>query len=133
MNRLKLIIATISISLIFIDLFAGFIDPNAPKKSDDRKVMNVSDVAGMKEGADICLEGNITREVDKDYYIFKDNTGEIKVKISKSVWGKTNITPDHTARIIGKVYNNSSLSRQRHTLPEIKVKKIELVKETTSS
>ena len=104
----------------------------ASKLYDEAGIVKVSDVMGMKEGKSIWLQGNITRKIDKDHYAFKDDTGEIRIRIPKMVLKGNEIPTDQTIKIFGKIEKNDFISRKRNIPPEIKVKKIEIVEEKES-
>jgi uncharacterized protein (TIGR00156 family) len=51
----------------------------------------------------LTLTGNITNHLRGDYYTFRDDSGEIRVEISWSVWGGRKIGPDDRVRLLGEV------------------------------
>lgn len=49
------------------------------------------------------LTGYITRQIDNDEFMFKDNSGEIKIDVEDEAWQGQNITPKTKITIYGKV------------------------------
>lgn len=105
----------------------GFSDPNKPQTNankphhemkHERKAHKgghggffdeskaVKTVAALKDAQDdslVMLEGQITQQVGKDDFIFKDATGEVEIEVSKRAWKGQTITPNDTVEIRGKV------------------------------
>ncbi|MDG6895986.1 YgiW/YdeI family stress tolerance OB fold protein [Volucribacter amazonae] len=97
----------------------GFQDPAAPgatqphhKGKDFRQggfvntqqeISKVADSSKWKDDQYILLEGNIVRQVGKDDFMFKDNTGEIEVEIERRAWAGQTITPEDKVRLYAEV------------------------------
>ncbi|TCJ97815.1 uncharacterized protein (TIGR00156 family) [Volucribacter psittacicida] len=96
----------------------GFQDPAAPavahhhKGKDFRQggfvntqqeISKVSDSSKWKDDQYILLEGNIVRQVGKDDFMFKDNSGEIEVEIERRAWAGQTITPEDKVRLYAEV------------------------------
>lgn len=97
---------------------AGFQDPDAPpaiKPHKEREFrqggfvnsqQSVSKVADSNKWQDdeyIVLEGNIIRQVGKDDFIFKDNSGEIEVEIERRAWAGQTISPEDKVKLYAEV------------------------------
>ncbi|MDE6734722.1 MAG: NirD/YgiW/YdeI family stress tolerance protein [Desulfovibrio sp.] len=59
----------------------------------------------LQDDAPVVLTGHLLSRVagSKDKFVFKDGTGEIRVKIGKKAMAGLNITPEDKVRISGKV------------------------------
>lgn len=129
----KVTLTTLIAIATLLSAYYSFADKlSISKLSDSSGIVKVSDVMGMKEGKNIWLQGKITRNIDKDHYAFKDDTGEIRVRISKTILKKNDVSADQTIKIFGKIEKNDFISRKRNIPPEIKVRKIEIVEEKES-
>lgn len=84
----------------------------------------VSKVWDLGDDAPVVLTGHIVSQLagKKDKFIFKDQTGEIKVEIGRKTFRGQNITPQDTVRISGKV------DKDFGEKAEIDVKQIEILK-----
>ncbi|MDD3025799.1 MAG: NirD/YgiW/YdeI family stress tolerance protein [Aliarcobacter skirrowii] len=74
----------------------GFIGSSAVK-------VTVKEAKELKDDTPVVLEGNIIKHLEKDKYIFKDNTGEIKIEIDEDDWGGLIISEEDTVIIYGEV------------------------------
>ena len=85
---------------------------------------NVADALKLSDDARVTLTGKIVSKLagSKDEYIFKDDTGEIQVKIKPKAFGGLDITDTTNIRISGK------MDKDFAEKPEIDVKHIEIVK-----
>ena len=54
-------------------------------------------------GTPVILTGNITRSVGRDYYVFRDTTGEITVEIDQTAWRGMSIGASDTVEIGGNL------------------------------
>lgn len=76
----------------------GFEGPGATSK-----VISVVSINDMEDDTEVLLEGYLTRQISDEHYIFKDDTGEIKVEIDDEDFRGTKVTPDTKLRIMGEV------------------------------
>lgn len=80
----------------------------------------IKDSKSALEGKDrsrVLLEGNISKQVNDNEYLFVDNTGSIKVEIHHGLWRGLMITPQDKVRLEG------FLDKQWE-VPEIKVRSL---------
>jgi uncharacterized protein (TIGR00156 family) len=67
------------------------------------RVSTAEEVLDARLGSYITLTGNIVNHLRSDYYTFRDDSGEIRVEISSSVWGGRQIGPNDKVRLLGEV------------------------------
>lgn len=73
----------------------------------------VNTVANALEASDdtkVQLTGKIISSLGDEHYLFRDQTGEIKIEIDHDLWQGRNVTPEMTIMIIGEVDKNWSKS-----------------------
>lgn len=63
----------------------------------------VREAATMRDDARVTLRGNIVQHLGKDKYLFRDETGTIRVEIDSHKWQGLTITPDDRVEIQGEV------------------------------
>ena len=78
--------------------FAGFDGPRAAPK-----VVNADSISDMKDDTKVTIEGYIVEQINVNHYLFKDDTGDIKVEIEDKVFRGINVTPETQIRLIGEV------------------------------
>ncbi|PSV30792.1 MULTISPECIES: YgiW/YdeI family stress tolerance OB fold protein [unclassified Photobacterium] len=66
-------------------------------------IKTISQVKNAQDDAAVELTGYITTSLGNDDYMFKDNTGEIKVEIDHNDWNGVNATPSTKLKIRGEV------------------------------
>ena len=76
----------------------GFTGPSATPV-----IKTISQVKDAQDDAAVELTGYITTSLGDDDYMFKDNTGEIKVEIDHKDWNGVNATPTTKLKIRGEV------------------------------
>ncbi|EAR57336.1 Protein YgiW precursor [Photobacterium sp. SKA34] len=76
----------------------GFTGPSATPV-----IKMISQVKDAQDDAAVELTGYITTSLGDDDYMFKDNTGEIKVEIDHKDWNGVNATPTTKLKIRGEV------------------------------
>lgn len=76
----------------------GFVGPQAEPKS-----VTVEEAKSMNDEAKILVKGHIISAVGDDDYMFKDNTGTIKVEIDKDLWKGVTVKPEDNVEILGEV------------------------------
>lgn len=88
------------------------------------KAETVEKAKTLADDAAVVLTGSIvSREAaQKDMYIFKDATGEIRVKIERKVFRGNTVTPENQIRITGKMDKDEGKDI------EIDVKSLEVLK-----
>ncbi|PVZ87858.1 hypothetical protein C9426_09635 [Serratia sp. S1B] len=76
-------------------------------------VTTVSQVSNARIGSYITLEGNIVERQRENYFLFRDNTGSIRVEIEDRSWRNRTIDPKARVRIFGEV-DRSVSGRDRY-------------------
>lgn len=74
----------------------GFINSN-------QSVSMASEANSWLDDQYIILQGRIVKQVGKDDFIFKDNTGEIRVEIGNKAWRGQDISPNDEVKLYGEV------------------------------
>lgn len=74
---------------------------------DFTQQITVKQALAEKDNTIVTLVGNISRQIDKDDYIFTDGTGEIKIEIDRKVWDGLNVGSQDKIRILGKLDNDA--------------------------
>lgn len=100
---MKKIMTLASLMLLSATAFAGF------QSGEMNNATAVNSVAQAKKAMDdtpVTLKGKIVRQIDKDEFIFKDSTGEIKIDVEDHAWQGQNITPKNSVILQGKVDKN---------------------------
>ncbi|OOR98237.1 hypothetical protein B0187_09100 [Haemophilus paracuniculus] len=102
MKKLLSLAALLTVSTVAV---AGFNNTNAPQTNGG--VATVVQALTAADDAQMSLKGKITRQLDKDEFMFQDGTGEIKIEIDDKVWQGQNVTPNDVIIIFGKVDKNT--------------------------
>lgn len=68
-----------------------------------QSLSTVEQAKQMPDDSWVTLQGNIVKQVGKEYYLFKDSTGEINVEIDQKYWQGRDVTPTDTIQITGEV------------------------------
>lgn len=71
--------------------------------NSQQSVSKAADSSKWKDDEYIVLEGNIIRQVGKDDFIFKDNSGEIEVEIERRAWAGQTISPEDKVKLYAEV------------------------------
>lgn len=71
-------------------------------------VDEVMNAGWLTDGNKVTLNGHIIKSMGNDIYIFKDQTGEMRVEIESDEWRGQTITPKHKVQVIGEVEKNNS-------------------------
>lgn len=71
------------------------------------EVSTVEEVSFLAANTYVTVVGNIVAHIREDYYLFRDETGEIRVEIENSVWQNRAISPDTAIRLVAEVDQNS--------------------------
>ena len=107
----------IGLFLIGTTLRADFID-----SSKKETIITTAEAKNAADDSWVTLKGQIVKKLGGDDFLFKDETGEIKIDVSKNAWKNQDITPDMTIIISGKV------DQDDYDTVEIDVKNIEIVR-----
>ena len=97
MKNLSLLIAAVSCQGMASAAQAGFTGPSAAEKT------TVSQVKEMPDESVVILQGVIESSLGDEKYMFKDETGSIKVEIDDEDWNGLNVGPNDKIQIQGEV------------------------------
>ncbi len=92
--------------------FAGDHMKNKGGLKQDISQMPVSTVVAvqnMPEDTMVMMQGNISKRVKKDKYMFNDNTGEMMVEIDSYAWNGQDVAPTDIVTIVGEVDNDDNV------------------------
>jgi uncharacterized protein (TIGR00156 family) len=63
--------------------------------------VTVSEALQLRDDTPVTLQGRIVRHIRSEYYLFSDETGEIRIEIPPRIWGDSRITQDDIIEITG--------------------------------
>ena len=115
MKFLKSTLCIVCLLCLFTPLFAGF-------TSSKSEINTVAQVKYAENDQLIVLTGHIVKKIGDQSFLFKDDTGEIRVQIDNNIWGNINVTPKTLIKIYGEL-GNGNLGNV-----DMVVQKVELVK-----
>ena len=118
---IKTITAMILTVVFTTSSYAGFEGPGATLM-----VVSVSSINELDDDDEVILEGYIVKKVQKERYLFKDKTGEVKVEIDDKLLRNLTVTPETLLRIKGEVDSDW------FTI-EVDVDNVEIVERATSN
>ncbi|MCG8344508.1 MAG: NirD/YgiW/YdeI family stress tolerance protein [Chlorobiales bacterium] len=84
----------------------GYAEYVWPEVESPRQV-TVATAKHLKEDAKILLQGFITGHLRGEYYLFRDDSGEIGIEIESNMLDRKQIGPDTGVRIHGEVEHES--------------------------
>ena len=67
------------------------------------QAVTVAQAKALPDNSRILLTGNLVNSPRRDYYTFRDTSGEILVEIEKKYWGGISITADDQVQIFGEL------------------------------
>lgn len=73
-------------------------------------VSTVQNVQNMPEDTMVVLQGNISKRIKKDKYMFNDNTGEMLVEIEGYAWNGQEISPTDVVTIVGEIDKDGNVT-----------------------
>lgn len=88
---------------LFLFLFADF---NAGAQERGRGgfgmgLVTVAEALRLRDDAPVVLHGRIQRHIRSEYYLFADETGNMRIEIPPRVWGDIRVTQDDLIEITG--------------------------------
>jgi len=105
-----LAIAALVSGPVFAAQTGGFNDPAAPAAktqqggfSGQEAVVTVKQAQDMPDDAWVTMRGSIEKRISDDDYIFRDETGTMKVDIDHKRWEGQNITPKDKVELQGEL------------------------------
>lgn len=90
----------------------GFMDPAAPAaqsnqaggfKAGEASVVTVKQAEEMKDDSWITVRGKLEKQIGKEDYLFRDQTGTMKVEIDHKHWNGQTITPKDNVELTGEL------------------------------
>jgi len=92
------------LSALFLSLFlvngasAQFAGP-----SRNLQITTVEQAQRARRGQDVILEGFVVEHLRERYYLFRDTTGEIRVRIDRLLWRDRRVTSKTPLRVTGRI------------------------------
>lgn len=128
---LKIMIITMLVSPVSVYAQGGFVadKPNTvspTSKGDYTKLTTIAEAKKQPDDTFVMLEGYITgsaKSLNAEEYMFKDDSGTIKIEINKNVWRNQTVTPSTKIRILGQVDHNPFVGST-----EIEVRQLDIIK-----
>lgn len=84
----------------------GYAEYTGPVTDSPRQI-SVAAAKHLNDGAKISLEGFIIGHLREDYYLFRDESGEIGIEIEADVWSDKQVVPDTYVRVYGELEHES--------------------------
>ena len=113
MKKTLTAVALVSAMILSATSFAGDHMKHKGGLKQDISQMPVSTVQGvqnMPEDSMVVLQGNISKRVKKDKYMFNDNTGEMMVEIEGYAWNGQDVAPTDVVTIVGEVDKDGNMT-----------------------
>jgi len=95
---MKKAVVVVLFSLLASTAAAQFTGPGATGSAT-----SVAQVSAARLGSYVTVTGHIVAHQREDYYTFRDQTGEIRVEIERSVWQNRQIGPETKVRLRAEV------------------------------
>lgn len=73
-------------------------------------VSTVQSVQSMPDETMVMMQGNISKRVKKNKYLFNDNTGEMIIEIDGYAWNGNNVSPTDVVTIIGQIDSDNNVN-----------------------
>lgn len=112
----KLYISILVLTVFFV------VTPMVILASCSGQSTNVADAKTLDDDTKVYLEGFIVEKLKDEFYLFRDDTGDIGVEIDEKLMKDMDIKPDQKVMIHGEI------DRDEDTV-YIEAKKVEIVKE----
>ena len=130
-KMIKIMMATILIVPASVFAQGGFVadKPNTVSpttKSDYTKLTTVAEAKKQPDDTFVMLEGYITgsaKSLNAEEFMFKDDSGTIKIEVNKKVWRNQTVTPSTKIIILGEVDHNTVVGSV-----EIEVRQLDIIK-----
>ncbi|MGL6040240.1 MAG: YgiW/YdeI family stress tolerance OB fold protein, partial [Deefgea sp.] len=104
---MKLMLAgSLVLGLMFSNAYAQFTGPGTRGATS-----TVEQLQSARANTYVTVTGNIVDHQRKNYYTFRDETGEIRVEIEPSLWRKRNVGPTDKVRLMGELERNAAGSQ----------------------
>jgi len=86
------------------------------------EAIRVGDIRSLPHNSRITLQGNLIQQLKKDYFLFRDESGEIAVEIEREVWTKSSLRYSDL-RPTDRLIMTGKLEREKNKV-EIEIKMI---------
>jgi len=73
--------------------------------------MTVEEAKELKDDTKVLLKGYIIEKLDKEMFLFRDNTGDIDLEIEDDVWKDRTLAPDSTVLVHGEINRDKDMVR----------------------
>ena len=95
---MKKILAAFFLSAFATNASAQFVGP-----SKARHLTTVEQAQAARRGQDVTLEGFVVKHLRGNYYMFRDETGEMRAEIDRHLWRNRRVTSETPVRLIGEI------------------------------
>lgn len=92
------LLTSVCAALFAVPTYAQFTGPSVQGDQS-----TVSAAQSIRLGSYVTLRGNIVSHLREDYYLFRDQTGEIRVEIPLRRFGGRKVGPTDKVQIMGEV------------------------------
>lgn len=96
----------ITLAVAFLTAFSGGGVQAQFAGSAGAGVTTVQEARGARVGDRVELTGSIKQEVGRAQYLFRDKTGEIRVRIEKEFWRGREVTTKTELKLRGRVQSD---------------------------
>ena len=106
-----LAILALTTAPVFAATQGGFVDENAPAvqakqggfQNNQSSVVTVKQAEEMKDDSWITVRGKLEKQIGDEDYLFRDQTGTMKVEIDHKHWNGQTISPKDTVELTGEL------------------------------
>ncbi len=102
-SRRSALAAVVGISSAFLLAYPASAQFTGETTGSSRTPTTVQQAKSARIGRDVSLTGHIVKHLHRDHYLFRDNTGEMRVEIEPVKWRGRRISPEMTVRLRGEV------------------------------
>ncbi|MGD9426487.1 YgiW/YdeI family stress tolerance OB fold protein [Pantoea sp. NSTU24] len=100
---------------VFAAQQGGFVDPSAPAaqtqttnaqggfKADHTSVVTVKQAEEMKDDSWVTVRGKLEKQIGHEDYLFRDQTGTMKVEIDHKHWNGQTVSPQDNVELTGEL------------------------------
>ena len=84
--------------LLITGASAQFVGP-----SKSGQLTTVEQIQSGRRGQDVKLTGFVFKHIRDRYYLFRDATGEIRVRVDRPLWRGRTVTSKTKVRLVGRI------------------------------
>jgi len=104
---------SVGLILVLLVLFTFIgLEANAQRGGFGAGLVTVAEALRLRDDAPVIMQGRIERHIRSEYYMFADETGNMRVEIPPRIWGNLRVTQDDLIEITG-VVDRHLFSRNR--------------------